>query len=310
MTPRRVGLIAIGSNSARMLTADLDPYLSNPVRGREETALFLSLDDKLRFSLEAMQRVAAAVSRLWHQAIDAGAQEVRMIATSAMRDAANRHELDLYIAALCPIMLNRIISGQEEALLSFLGACCIPPQQGLLGMIDIGGGSTEVALGTASEGLLSAHSLQLGASRLLKTQRVDNLEDIALARYIADKTIEEYLPIPSEQAGRWTLVGGTGTTLLGLITGLPQGQALPEGYGISRDRVSFWLRKLAPLTPEQRAQVPGMPAARVHITLTGLVILEALFERLDLPEITVSLRNNLDGYLYRLYTNPLEDADA
>ena len=310
MTPRRMGLIAIGSNSARMLTADLDPNLSNPVRGREETALFLSLDDKLRFSLEAMQRVAAAVSRLWHQAIAAGAQEVRMIATSAMRDAANRHELDFYIAALCPIMLNRIISGQEEALLSFLGACCIPPQQGLLGMVDIGGGSTEVALGTANEGLLSAHSLQLGASRLLKTQRVDSLEDIAHARTIADKTIEEHLPALPGLARRWTLVGGTGTTLLGLITRLPPSQPLPEGRSFSRHQVSQWLRILAPLTPEQRAQLPGMPAARVHITLTGLVILEALLERLDLPEITVSLRSNLDGYLYRLYSNPQEDADA
>jgi len=310
LTPRRVGLIAIGSNSTRMLTADLDPNLSNPVRGREETALFLSLDDKLRFSKEAMQRVAAAVSRLWRQAIDAGAQEVRMIATSAMRDAANRHELDFYIAAHCPILLNRIISGQEEALLSFLGACCIPPQAGLQGMIDIGGGSTEVALGTAGEGLLSAHSLQLGASRLLKTQRVDSLDDITLARALADKTIDEYLPALLSPVRRWTLVGGTGTTLLSLITRLTPSQALPEGRGIARDQVSFWLRKLAPLTPEQRAQLPGMPAARVHITLTGLVILEALLERLDLPEITVSLRNNLDGYLYRLYSDPQEDADA
>jgi exopolyphosphatase/guanosine-5'-triphosphate,3'-diphosphate pyrophosphatase len=310
LIPRRVGLIAIGSNSTRMLTADLDPNLSNPVRGREETALFLSMDDKLRFSREAMERVAAAVSGLWRQAIDAGAQEVRMIATSAMRDAANRHELDFYIAALCPIMLNRIISGQEEALLSFLGACCIPSQQGLLGMIDIGGGSTEVALGTANDGLLSAHSLQLGASRLLKTQRVDSLDDITLARAIADKTIEEHLPTLPGPARRWTLVGGTGTTLLGLIMRLPPSQALPEGRSFSRGQVSQWLRILAPLTPGQRAQLPGMSAARVHITLTGLVILEALFERLDLPEITVSLRNNLDGYLYRMYSNPQEDTDA
>ncbi len=310
MTPRRVGLIAIGSNSTRMLTANLDPALSDPVRGREETALYLSMDDKLRFSEEAMRRVAEAVSRLWRQAIAAGAQEVRMIATSAMRDAANRHELDFYIAALCPMMLNRIISGREEALLSFLGACCIPPQQGLLGMIDIGGGSTEVALGTAGEGLLSAHSLQLGASRMLKAQQVNSLDDIAPARAIADKTIGECLPALPGPARRWTLVGGTGTTLLGLVTSLPQSEALPEGRSISREQVSRWLRKLAPLTPAQRAQVPGMPAARVHIIMTGLVILEALLERLDLGEITVSLRNNLDGYLYRLYSNPLEDADA
>lgn len=310
LTARRVGLIAIGSNSTRMLTADLDASLSNPVRGREETALFLSLDDKMLFSREAMQRVAAAVSRLWQQAVKAGAQEVRMIATSAMRDAANRQELDFYIAALCPIMLNRIISGQEEALLSFLGACCIPPQPGLQGMIDIGGGSTEVALGTEQEGLLSARSLQLGASRLLKTQRVDSFQDIARARALTDQIITGGLPALPEQARRWTLVGGTGTTLLGLILRLPQTQPLPEGYAVSRDQVRGWLEKLAPLTPGQRALLPGMPPTRVHIMLTGLAILDALLERLDIREITVSLRNNLDGYLYRLYAKPQEDADA
>jgi len=308
--PRRVGLIAIGSNSARMLTADLVAGLSDPVRGREETALFLSMDDKLCFSQEAMKRVATAVSKLWHQANAAGAQEVRMIATSAMRDAANRHELDFYIAALCPILLNRIISGQEEALLSFLGACCIPPQAGLQGMIDIGGGSTEVALGTADEGLRSASSLQLGASRLLKTQRVDSLADIAPARAIADQIITDGLPALPEHTQRWTLVGGTGTALLGLITRLPHTQPLPEGHIITRDQVHDWLEKLAQLSPEQRAQLPGMPPTRVHIMPTGLVILEALLEQLAIKEITVSLRNNLDGYLYRLFSMPQEDADA
>jgi exopolyphosphatase / guanosine-5'-triphosphate,3'-diphosphate pyrophosphatase len=260
-----------------------------------------------------MKRVATAVSKLWHQATAAGAQEVRMIATSAMRDAANRHELDFYIAAHCPILLNCVISGQEEALLSFLGACCIPPQVGLQGMIDIGGGSTEVALGTAGEGLLSAHSLQLGASRLLKMQRVDSLRDITSAHAIADQIIAENLPALSDLPGpaqRWTLVGGTGTTLLGLITRLPHTQPLPEGHIITRDQVHDWLEKLAQLSPEQRAQLPGMPPTRVHIMPTGLVILEALLEQLAIKEITVSLRNNLDGNLYRLFSMPQEDADA
>ena len=100
MTIKRMGVIAIGSNSVRMLTANLDAALSQPVRGREETALFLSLDDKKRFSEAGMDRTARAVSKLHYEARQAGAQEIRLIATSAMRDAHNRTELDFYIAAL------------------------------------------------------------------------------------------------------------------------------------------------------------------------------------------------------------------
>ena len=104
MNVSRAGVIAIGSNSTRMLTADLDASLSNPVRGREETALFLSMDERKRFSEAGMERCARAVSKLHYEARQAGAEQVRLIATSAVRDAANRHELDFYLAAIAPMM--------------------------------------------------------------------------------------------------------------------------------------------------------------------------------------------------------------
>ncbi len=306
----RAGVIAIGSNSVRMLTADLDPSLSNPVRGREETALFLAMDDNKRFSEEGMERTAAAVSALYHQAQAAGAQQIRMIATSAMRDASNRNELDYYIAALCPIVLNRIISGQEEAQLSFLGAACVPPRPGLQGMIDVGGGSTELAIGTCGQGLLSSVSLQLGASRLHKLQPVTDPASLTLARASAFELVSCGLRPRPEPPDAYTLVGGTGTSFAALLTATPWPQPAPEGTPFTRADVTHWLERLASMPPQQRAQLTGMPPTRLHILPTGLVILESLMSWLEIDQLAITHRGNLDGYLYRLYSQPELDPDA
>ena len=310
MNVSRAGVIAIGSNSTRMLTADLDASLSNPVRGREETALFLSMDEKKRFSEAGMERCARAVSKLHYEARQAGAEQVRLIATSAVRDAANRHELDFYLAAIAPMMLTRIISGEEEAQLSFMGATCIPSREGPQGMIDIGGGSTEVALGDAGSGLSFARSLQLGASRLLKQQAVNSPEDLARARAAALDVIDQFLPPLPLKPDEWALVGGTGTTIVNMILKQPWDKPCPEERYVARAEADEWLERLCRMAAEDRARLPGLPPARVHILPTGLTILSCLMERLDIDRVRVTRRNNLDGYLYRLFCCPQEDPDA
>lgn len=307
---RRMGVIAIGSNSVRMLTADLDEQLSNPVRGREETALFLSLDEKRRFSDEGMERTARAISLLHDRAREAGAARVRMIATSAMREASNRNDLDYYIAALCPLVLNRIISGQEEAELSFLGAACVPPRPGMQGMIDIGGGSTEVAVGSCAGGIASSVSLNLGASRLLQRQRVEGREGLGAARALARSVVEEGLAARPQKPEGYTLVGGTGTTFAAMLCGTPFPAQAPEGSLIEAQQVSQWLERLCLMDEAQRAALPGMPPTRLHILPTGLVILEAVMARLEIQSLAVTHRGNLDGYLIRLCHQPEDDQDA
>ena len=235
MKPLRLGIISIGSNSVKMMTANIDETLSDPQRAREETALFLSMNDKRSFSEEGMERCALAVSKLHHMAKQAGAQEVRLIATSAMRDALNRNELDFYIAAMAPMTLSRIISGDEEAQLSFLGAACASHQEGLQGMIDIGGGSTELAIGDRATGLSFTKSLQLGTSRLLQWQPINNREDMRSALNISSELIGKELTLPAQLPKEWTLVGGTGTTLINMMLMQPYHQPCPEGKDISRD---------------------------------------------------------------------------
>ncbi|MHC1787254.1 MAG: Ppx/GppA phosphatase family protein [Christensenellales bacterium] len=309
MRPLRAGVIGIGSNSVRMLTADLDGALSNAVRGREETALFLAMDASRCFSREGRERVAGAVGRLWGSAVAAGAGRVYLIATSAMRDAGNAPLLEREILALCPLRPS-LISGEEEALLSFLGAACIPERPGLQGVIDIGGGSTEIALGSAGRGIQSARSLQLGASRLLQTLLIDGEEALHRARMIVGAQVREALPVLSEGPNQWTLVGGTGTTLAAMAAGPEAAGEGIEGLRLNQETVTLWLERLAGMDPSARAALPGLPPTRVHILPTGLVILEALMRHLSAESVSVTQRGNLDGYLWRLGDRYREDSDA
>ena len=154
----RIAVIVIGSNSTRLLVADECAELTNPIRDRIETHLFLGMSAEGNLSEEAMQRTSSAVSMLKEKANPA--KLIGVFATSASRDAKNA---DLFAEMICQATGEtlRILSGEEEATFSFLGASCGKR----CGVIDIGGGSTEIALGDETE-LRHACSLQLGASRL------------------------------------------------------------------------------------------------------------------------------------------------
>ena len=107
--------IAIGSNSTRMLCADQENgRLTQIVRGREETRLFLGLDEEGNIRPERLEETARAVERLWQAAVRQGAQEVDLLATSASRDAKNGDALRARIRQLCGLDM-RVISGEEEA---------------------------------------------------------------------------------------------------------------------------------------------------------------------------------------------------
>ena len=101
----------------------------------------------------------------------------------------------------------------------------------------------------------------------------------------------------NQQAGRWLLVGGTGAALAGLLKGrlMPANQASDEPFSRERPKDP---QKLAGLSPQQRAQLPGMTLGREHILPTGLAILCALMARLDITHMAVTARNNCDGFLY------------
>ncbi|MDD2429173.1 MAG: hypothetical protein PHQ85_06280 [Eubacteriales bacterium] len=292
---RRAAVIIIGSNSTRMLAADLDSQLSNPVRGREETRLFSGLDASFTLSIDAMTRTAQAAARLNLAAQAAGAREICLAATSAARDAGNTNVFAKLLRDATGLSL-RILSGDEEAELSFLGAAAIPPQEGMIGVMDIGGGSTELVTGTA-QGVLSSCSLQVGATRLHMMQAVDSLQDLGKARALVRDAIAA---LPRLRADHWVLVGGTGTTLMHILLKIPYGTLLPEDLFFRHGEAEEQLHHMAALPPGERKNIVGLPESRVDIMPTGLCILLELMAHLNICGISVTQRNNTDGFLYRL----------
>ena len=298
MSIRREAAIAIGSNAIRLLCANLDERLSEPLRLREETGLFLQLSQDRLLSAEAIARLLESIARLNQAAREAGAERVHLFATATLREARNTPQLEMLLKAQLPELRLLIISGEEEARLSFLGAG-LPPFLGPRGLIDIGGGSTELALGD-EKGPAMLISLPMGAARLLTLQAINSEKDIDSARHQVQQLLDAMLPAPKHMDGPCFLVGGTGTTLLGIKLGLAIQDPQPEQGVIQRQTVNDWLKRLAGLCPAERLRLTGMPPGRELILPTGLVILEALMQHLGLAEVTVTRRGNLDGFLARL----------
>ena len=287
----------IGSNSTRSLVADMVPELKNPLRGREETRLFLSLKADGALSEEGMVDTTLAVKGLQDMALARGAEKVYLLATSATRDAKNRQAFERLLLQETGLTLG-LLSGEEEARLAFLGASGLLPE-GEKGVLDIGGGSTEVVVGR--EGIDTAISLQMGAGRLMKMQRVDGLEDIPRARTLADKVVKT---LPLLKANHWAMVGGTGTTLMHMLLQVPQGSEVPEIFPVRKEDAESMLRLTASMPREERGNIPGLPPQRADIMPTGLVILLSVMEHLGLKNIHITTRNNTDGFLLNLLTQP------
>lgn len=286
--------IAIGSNSTRMLTAEKrDGELKDILRGREETRLFLGLDENGNIRPDEIESTAQAVYRLACQAREAGAQSIALFATSATRDAKNGAALAERIKALCGLSL-RVISGEEEANLAFLAV-----SQGKRRLvIDIGGGSTEWTLGENNR-VEWQISMQLGSSRLLKNSEINSLRDaermLDTARRIIAPYTEKLRALPAAHA--MIGLGGACTTSAAMTMGYEAHGEMVEGKIVTLESAREQLRMLAPLTLEERMRVPGLPPTRAVHMPHGLCILIAAMEESGFDRLTVSGRTNMDGYL-------------
>ena len=289
--------IAIGSNSTRMLAAEKkNGRLENLLRGREETQLFLALDENGNFLPERMEAAAQAVDRLYRQAQAHGARTAALFATSATRDARNSDALARRIRLLTGLSL-RVISGEEEARLAFRAAA----GEGRRLVMDIGGGSTEFTVG--ERGLVEwAGSAQMGASRLMKMRPIGNMADaeacLALAREAICPFAEKLKAYP--RAAGMVGLGGSCTTAAAMLLGREAHGEEIEGWTVTLADARRLLALLSPLSIEERQRVPGLPPRRAAHMPNGLCILIAALEETGFDRLTVSIRTNLDGYLLSL----------
>ena len=298
----RAAVIGIGSNSVRSLLADVSGAdFQRLWRDREGTRLFAGLDGTGNLNRDAMDKTVSAVRRMASEVRQKGAEELAIFATSAARDAANGQEFMEEVKREAGVPL-RIISGEEEAELSFLGASAALSAD-RCGMIDIGGGSTEIAIGTRA-GIECAFSCQMGAVRLYRRLRIDRKEDMKPVEVAAAQILDEHLrQHPDlELPETWVGTGGTFTTLAAMALGQTWTNRIRvHGTEITAGEIREFGEKLAGMKIEERKQLPGLQPGRADIVVHGICILLGVLERIGRDRITVSEWGNLDGYVRKNY---------
>ena len=295
----RAAAIGIGSNSLRMLVADIkDAQLHRVLRDREGLRVFAALDKNGNISAEMMDQACVSVATMQQKARDVGADAIHLFATSAVRDARNQREFCEYLWNATSLRLE-ICTGDLEARLSFVGAT------GLLrsGMIDIGGGSTEIVIGQG-EMIEFADSLQMGAVRLFRIAPIRNATEAydmqKLAATILAPHKKKILALPTPQT--WYGVGGTFTTCAALAQNIAWvDRTRIHGYKLQKADVRALMEQLAALPLENRLELPGLQPQRADIVVHGLAILHCCMEALNIESITVSEYGNLEGYLKMKY---------
>jgi len=295
----KVAVIGIGSNSVRMLVAQVEGDAFKRLRrDREGTRLFAGLDAQRCLSAEAMETTVAAVERMAREAREEGAEAVHLFATSATRDASNQAEFAGRLQDAVGVSLE-ICSGDTEAALSFLGAT----DGGYSGVIDIGGGSTEFVVGQGAQ-IVCAFSCQMGAVRLFKRIPITGHGDLMAVEGVATDILNEQLRShPTLRVpDKWIGTGGTFTTLSAMVKGIRwTDRTYMHGTRLTLEQVTRQAWLLSDMPMEQRLTLPGLQPHRADIVVHGICILSAAMKRLGIEEITVSEYGNLDGYLKNRY---------
>jgi len=307
----RVAAIDCGTNSVRLLVTDLDPGAGaqhDVLRRMEIVRLGAGVDRTGRLAADAIERTRLALAAYAGETRRLGARRVRMVATSASRDAANAGEFTAMVVATLGAE-PEVVSGDEEARLSFTGAVrglpvsLAPPYL----VVDIGGGSTEFVVGAAAPA--AAVSVDIGCVRM--TERHLHTEppapaEIAAAEADIAAVVENALRRVAEaglRVGPPRLIGlaGSVTTVAAIALGLPRYQ--PER--IHHARIPY--RDVAKVTADllaapraARLALPVMHPGRADVIGAGALILRIVMERAGVAEVVASEHDILDGIAWSL----------
>lgn len=293
--------IDIGTNSVRLLAVERQGGKLMPVcRELITTRLGEGVHHSKLLSQPAMERTAAAVSRLAQMACQCGAANIQAVATSAVRDALNR-QVFLDLCQQAAGLDIQVLSGIAEAQLSFAGAVREAAGSGTKLVVDIGGGSTELAFGEGRQ-LHQAVSLNLGAVRLndlfppAGDGRVATLEQVK-------EYIRQVLPqaVAVQAATELIGVGGTTTSLAAVIQQLTVYDSdKVHGFFLSAREVKALVAKLAGQTLAERKQLAGLQPQRADIIVYGASILDCLLDWYEAEGVTVSEHDILQGIVNQM----------
>ena len=297
----RIAAIGIGSNSLRMLVADVcNGGLKQVLRDREGLRVFAALSETNGGTIEQsmIDQACESIYKMKIKAQKLGSQQIHLFATSATRDASNKDEFLNAIFKYTGLKLD-IISGDDEAKLSFLGST----MGGKAGMIDIGGGSTEIALG---EGKIIdyAHSFQIGAVRLSRQISIKSSLDIDNGIKFAKKQFSDgngclFEILKKYKNQKFYGVGGTFTSAGAYLQNIPWNEYEKiNGYPIKKEDAYRCLCELADMSLNERLKLISVQKSRADIIVYGLLILYTCMEYCDIDKLYVSTKGNLEGYIF------------
>ena len=336
----RVAAIDCGTNSIRLLIADIQSSspsdqsergrgdsgrdhpsaLSDVTRQMRIVRLGEGVDRTGRLSAAALDRTMTALTEYAGLIADAKPEAIRMVATSATRDAANAQEFTdrvLEILGVAP----EVITGDEEAWLSFTGATrelagsplageCVPPYL----VTDIGGGSTEFVLGgpdesadrrQVSRGQILGRSVNIGCVRLTERHLHSDpplpAEIAATSKDIDAGLGQAAAAVPVEQAKTLVGLAGSVTTVAAIALGLDEYDSARTHHSrISAARVHETADALLAMTRAERAAIPVMHPGRVDVIGAGALILDRIMTRFGFTDVLVSEHDILDGIAWSL----------
>lgn len=301
---RRVAVVDIGTNSTRLLVADVHRGRVSEVERRNRvTRLGRGVDYSGQLSADAIEAVCETVGQYVLLIGELGVESTTVIATSAVRDAENG---EAFVAELRERfdLRARVIDGDEEARLTYTGAVSERSGEERLLVVDIGGGSTELVTGHGSEPDFHV-SLQAGVvrhtERLLTGDPPSTADLEALAgdvNGLIAAALEGQSLGPIDTA---VAVAGTPSSMAAIDLELePYDPAAVEGHRLPLKTIQWWLSRLASIPLADRKLVVGLHPDRARAIVAGLVILIEVMRAFDLDEVEVSEHDILYGAAIRL----------
>jgi exopolyphosphatase / guanosine-5'-triphosphate,3'-diphosphate pyrophosphatase len=266
--------IDIGSNTTRLLVAEpVDGQLKKVMEQRAYTRINKAIRDSGEIPDEKASEVADVVATQVRLARELGAETIRAVATAAIREASNGEAVAAEIGKESGVPVD-ILSDEEEGRLSFIGATKTlgHPVEGLVGVVDVGGGSTEIILGTVPGGVKEVRSWRVGSGVLADELIVSDPPSAAEIRKIRDRIDDLFAGVEVEQPVQAVAVGGSATSLRRLVGAVLEYETLERGVRVLCSDPAAEVARRFELDPQ-----------RVRILATGVLLLEKLSELLGQP---------------------------
>lgn len=266
--------IDIGSNTTRVLVAEpIDGQVKKVMEQRAYTRINKALDADGAITAEKISEVCEVVATQVRLARELGAEVIRAVATAAVRDASNGEQAAAAISRAAGVEVE-VLSEEEEGRLAFLGATKAlgHPAEGTIGVVDVGGGSSEVILGTVAGGVKSVRSWQVGSGVLADELISSDPPSAAEIRKVRDRIDDIFEGVEIEHPAQAVAVGGSATSLRRLVGAVLEYETLERGIRVLSGDPAAEVAKRFELDP-----------VRVRILPTGVLLLEKISELLGQP---------------------------